>query len=98
MLKRRVRRLESLVKRCGLDSGVPPQSSPRRLQTVQDLFDLLEEQVEAIRTQPWAGTLEKARAIAHLAGIARKAIEAGVVSARLEMLEKVLKNRKGERE
>jgi hypothetical protein len=59
---------------------------------------LLQEQVEAIRSQPWAGTLEKARAIGFLAGIGRKAIEAGVVSARLEMLETVLKNRKGERD
>ena len=97
MLRRRVRRLESLVKRYGLDDGVSRQSLPRRLQSVQDVLDLLEEQVEAIRTQRWAGTLEKARAIGVLAGVARKAIEAGVVSTRLEMLDAVLKSRKGER-
>ena len=42
-----------------------------------------------------AGTLEKARCIGYLAGIALKAIEAGDLAARLEALESVLKRRNG---
>jgi hypothetical protein len=64
-----------------------------RLQTAQDVIDLLQEQVEAVRSEAEAGTLEKARAIGFLAGIALKAIEAGDVAARLEALESVLATR-----
>jgi hypothetical protein len=38
--------------------------------------------------------LEKARTIGYLAGITLKAIEAGNLAARIEMLEEVLKQRK----
>jgi hypothetical protein len=67
---------------------------PRRLQTAQDVIDLLQEQVEAVRHEARAGTIEKARALGYLAGIARKAIEAGNLAARLELLEAVLRQRK----
>ena len=91
MLKKRLRRVESI-----LYSGEPTHAKPppRRLQTVQDVIDLLEEQVEAVRAAPWTGPLDKARAIAYLAGVARKALEAGVLEARIEMLETVLGERK----
>src|SRR5438046_1443324 len=39
-----------------------------RLQTAQDVIDLLQEQIEAVRTEQEASTLEKARAIGHLGG------------------------------
>jgi hypothetical protein len=58
------------------------------------LIDLLEEQVEAIRAAPGYGTLEKARTIARLAGVARQTIESGVLAERLQALESVLKRRK----
>src|SRR5919199_6167981 len=48
-------------------------SLPFRLKTAHDVLALLEEQVHAIRAEPAAGTLEKARAIGYLAGIALKA-------------------------
>jgi hypothetical protein len=64
------------------------------LQTVQDVIDLLQEQVEAIRAEPWSPTIDKARAIGYLADIARKVIEAGTLAARIELLEAVLKQRK----
>jgi hypothetical protein len=64
-----------------------------RLQTAQDVIDLLEEQVRAVRAETEAGTLEKARTIGFLAGVALKAIEAGNLAARIEMLERVLKQR-----
>lgn len=94
MLKHRLRRLETLVRRGGRSADEQKQSAPRRLQTPQDVIDLLEEQIELVRAAPWVGTLHKARAIGFLAGIARKAIEAGTLAARLELLETVLKQRK----
>jgi hypothetical protein len=92
MIKQRLRRVEAFLNRCDPPDHTRP--SPRRLQTVQDVVDLLEEQVEAVRTAPWTGRLDKARAIAYLAGVARKTIEAGILSARIEMLETVLNQRK----
>src|SRR3954469_16156819 len=65
-----------------------------RLRTASDVLDLLEEQVQAVRTDAEAGTLEKARVVGYLAGMALKAIEAGNLAARVEMLEMVLKQRK----
>jgi hypothetical protein len=64
-----------------------------RLQTAQDVIDLLEEQVEAVRAESEASTLEKAHTIGFLAGVALKAIESGNLAARIEMLERVLKQR-----
>jgi hypothetical protein len=69
---------------------------PFRLKTAADVLALLQEQVEAVRVESEAGTLEKARTIGYLAGIALKAIEAGNLAARLEMLEAVLKQRRGD--
>ena len=90
MRKQRIRRLETLVEQ--LDTAEKPP--PRRLQTAQDVIDLLQEQVEALRAHRWAGAVQKARAIGYLAGLARKAIETGNLAARLAMLEVVLRQRK----
>ena len=46
MIKHRLRRLESFLNDCQLRLHKPP---PRRLQTVQDVIVLLQEQVEAVR-------------------------------------------------
>jgi hypothetical protein len=94
MLKHRIRRLEVLVTDYAYRHG--PKPPPRQLQTAQDLIDLLQEQVEAVRSETWAGTLEKARVIGYLAGIARRTLETSTLAARLEILELVLKQRKGE--
>ena len=67
---------------------------PFRLKTAQDVLALIEEQVNAVREEPEAGTLEKARAIGYLAGIALKAVEVADLSARLEAVEQVLKRRR----
>ncbi len=67
---------------------------PFRLKTAHDVLALLAEQVQAVRDEPEAGTLEKARCIGYLSGMALKAIEAGDLAARLEALESVLKTRK----
>ena len=65
-----------------------------RLQRASDVLDLIGEQIEAVRAEADGGTLEKARCIGYLSGIALRAIEAGDVAARLEAVEAVLKQRK----
>jgi hypothetical protein len=75
--------------------GTTPLPLPFRLQTAADVLALIEEQVEAVRGEAEAGTLEKARAVGFLAGVALKAIEAGNLAGRVEMLEAVLKQRDG---
>jgi len=90
MFKRRLRQVETIL-RSGASAQPPP---PRPLRTVQDVIDLLHEQVEALRQASWTDPIDKARAIAYLAGVARKAIETSVLAARLEMLEAVLTERK----
>ena len=86
--------------RRGGDLCTTPCTSPVavafRLQTAQDVIDLLQEQVEAVRSEKRAGTLEKARTIGYLTGIALRAIEAGNLAARVEMMELVLKQRNGD--
>lgn len=67
---------------------------PFRLRTAQDVLALLAEQVEAVRQDPEAETLEKARVIGYLCGIALKAVEVADLSARIEALETVLKERR----
>jgi hypothetical protein len=86
------------LRRAGDDCTTPgttPVPLEFRLQTAQDVIDLLQEQVAAVRADADAGTLEKARAVGYLAGIALRAIEAGNLAARIEMLETVLKQRNG---
>src|SRR5262245_32006444 len=64
-----------------------------RLKTAADVLALLDEQVAAVRDDAEASTLEKARTVGFLAGVSLRAIEAGDLAARIEMLETVLKQR-----
>jgi hypothetical protein len=85
------------TRRAGDDCTTPCTSSlplAFRLQTAADVLELLAEQVQAVRDEKDAGTLEKARTVGYLAAIALRAIEAGDMAARLEALEAVLKQRK----
>lgn len=85
------------TRRAGDDCTTPGTSSlplAFRLQTAADVLDLLAEQVEAVRSEKDAGTLEKARTVGYLSAIALRAIEAGDMAAQLEALEAVLKQRK----
>jgi len=87
------------TRRAGDDCTTPcttPVPLSFRLKTAADVLALLEEQVAAVRGEEDAGTLEKARVVGYLAGIALKAIEAGNLAARIEMLEMVLKQRNGD--
>jgi hypothetical protein len=85
------------MRRAGDECTTTPLPLPFRLQTAADVLQLLQEQVEAVRADEEAGTLEKARCIAYLAGITLKAIDAGNLAARIEMLETVLKQRNEDR-
>jgi hypothetical protein len=96
LIRRRIARIEAMLSRG--EWHVRMQQPARPLQTVQDVIDLLEEQVEAIRAAPWADTITKARALGYLAGLARKAIEVGTLAERLEVLETVLKQRKADQQ
>jgi hypothetical protein len=93
MIKQRIQRLESLLYR--YDRHAQSQPAARPLKTVRDVIDLLEEQAEAIRNDPWSGAIEKARALAYLASVARRTMETGVIAERMEILETVLRQRKG---
>jgi len=90
MLRRRIRRLETLVQ----PLAATEQPAPGRLQTAQDVIELLQEQVKALRGQRLADPVQKARAIGYLVGLARKAIETGTLAERLELLDLVLRQRK----
>lgn len=79
------------------ERGTPcgtPLPLPFRLKTVRDVLTLLEEQINAVREDKEAGTLEKARTIGYLAGIALKAVETADLEARVAALEEVLQGRK----
>jgi hypothetical protein len=95
MNNQRIRRIESLLSR--YDRHVRSQPPARPLKTVRDVIDLLQEQAEAVRADPWSGAIEKARALTYLAGVARKTIETGVIADRMEILEMILHQRKGKR-
>jgi hypothetical protein len=93
MIQRRLRRLEVLIERLAAALRAQPALAPRRLQTAQDVIDLLQEQVEAVRGATGAGAVEKACVIGRLAAIARQAIETGNLAVRLEALEAAQKER-----
>lgn len=71
-----------------------PVPSEFRLKTVQDVIALIEEQVNAVRADQEAGTLEKARTIGYLSSIMLKAVETADLEARIEALERVLSERR----
>jgi hypothetical protein len=87
MITHQLRRLELLVTHLAAVLRRAPTPGPRKLQTAQDVIDLLEEQVEALRAEAGTRPVDKARAIGYVAGIALKAIETGALAARLDQLE-----------
>jgi hypothetical protein len=89
----RLRRIETLLNRLVTARRRAVAPRPRRFQTAQDVMDLLQEQVETLRADTQLGSMQKARALGHLADLGRKAIEARNEAARIEMLEAVLKAR-----
>ena len=69
-----------------------------RWQTAADVLALLDEQVAAVRQAASLGSVERAKAVGSLAGIALRAIDAGDVAARVEALESILKSRPKEKD
>jgi hypothetical protein len=96
MSKQQIRRLEAVVHHLAAVVGGAPALRPRRLQTAQDVIDLLHEQVEALRAATWLGPVEKARAVGYLASLARQAIETHDLAVRLEKLEAALNPSNGD--
>jgi hypothetical protein len=78
---------------CGTPGGTTLPVS-FRVQTAADVLDLLSNEIEAVRGDPEAKTLEKARVVGYLAGIALRAVEVAQLSGRVEALEAVLKARR----
>ncbi len=78
----------------GGTTHVQPVPLPFRLKTAADVIGLIEEQVGAVRAEPLATTLEKARTIGFLAGVALRAIETGDLAARMEIIEAEMKQRR----
>ena len=76
---------------CGTPGGTLPL--PFRLRTARDVLGLLEEQIGLVRNETEAGTLEKARTMGYLAGVALKAVEVVDVVGLVEALEAILKAR-----
>lgn len=64
-----------------------------RIQTARDLLGLLEEQLNALRGDAALGTVERARSVGALAGVALRAIETADLEQRVEALEAVLAGR-----
>jgi CII-binding regulator of phage lambda lysogenization HflD len=64
-----------------------------KLKTAQDILELLAEQICAVKRDPEAGTLEKARTIGYLASIALRAVETAELEVRVEEIERMLENR-----
>lgn len=84
------------LRRAG-ESGTPGGTdlpTPFRVRAATDVLDLLEEAIHNVRETPEAGTLEKARTIGYLAGLSLKAVEVADLTARVESLEMVFKERR----
>jgi hypothetical protein len=66
---------------------------PIRVQTARDVLKLLGEQINLLRADLGLGTVERARALGALAGVALRAVETADLEARLAALEAVLNAR-----
>ena len=69
-----------------------------RAKTAADVLALLNEQLNTLRQDASLGSVERAKGVGYLAGIALRAIDAGDVAARVEALESILKSRPKKRD
>lgn len=67
---------------------------PIRVQTARDVLALLAEQINLLRSDLSLGTVERARTLGALAGVALRAVETADLEARLAALESVLELRR----
>lgn len=75
-------------------SPVQPVPLPFRLKTAHDVLALIEESVAAVRVAEDATTLERARAIGYLAGVALRAIETGDLAAQVAIIQAEMQERR----
>ena len=61
--------------------------APLRIQTARDVLELLVEQINVLRADLSLGTVERARCIGGLAGVALRAVETADLEARMAALE-----------
>lgn len=97
--RREYQRERARLRRAGR-ADAPAKSAlpaPVRVQTARDVLDLLDEQINLLRADLGLGTVERARCIGGLAGVALRAVETADLEARLEALEAVLAKRGGRR-
>jgi hypothetical protein len=90
VFKNRLQRLECLVRQSARADAKPLKP----LRNHHDLIELLEEQIQALRSEPWVTTLAKASAIARLLRIAHQVMTGEVMASRIEALERILKTRR----
>ncbi len=88
-LRRRVTHLEA---RAAAEAAFPTVPA-RPLQNPADVVGLLAEQAEAVRRDPHADPLDRARTLAVIGGMALRAMDAAEGRARMEALERALKAR-----
>ncbi|MDB5297927.1 MAG: hypothetical protein JWO31_3910 [Phycisphaerales bacterium] len=86
------RRITQLERRTAAEAAFPPVP-PLPLRDPADVVDLLAEQAEAVRQDPHAGSLDRARTLAVVASLALRAMDAATGRARVEALERALKAR-----
>lgn len=67
--------------------------APIRVQTARDVLELIAEQVNILRADLSLGSVERARCLGGLAGVALRAVETADLEARLIALESVLQQR-----
>ena len=93
--RRAYQRERARLRRAGR-SDAPPRSTlpePIRVQTARDVLDLLGEQINVLRADLSLGTVERARTLGSLAGVALRAVETADLEARLAAVEHVLNSR-----
>lgn len=93
--RRAYQRERQQLRRAGR-SDAPPKVTlpdPIRVQTAKDVLGLLAEQINLLRADLGLGTVERARTLGSLAGVALRAVETADLEARVEALEAVLGSR-----
>jgi len=66
-----------------------------RARTAEQIVDVMEGQILAVLGDKELGTVERAKTIGYLSSIQLRAIETAQLAARVEALERALKERKG---
>lgn len=90
--RREYQRERARLRRAGrADAPVKAElPAPVRIKTARDVLELLAEQINAVRADFSLGTLERARCLGGLSGVALRAVETADLEARLAALEAAL--------